>query len=281
MTNSIKYCDEIYCKHVKKKDNINNGMITKIWGPGLWESLHCITFGYPMQPTEEQKNTYKRWLTDLGLVLPCSYCRESYQNFIKTEDTILSDEVMKDRPSLTFWLFKLHERVNKKLEVSYGTTYGEIVKKYECYRAECTKPKDIQTVKGCIVPLDYKIFSFKNHYIKDTPVISVNLSDEFYTYAKLLKINEKYFKFHNLLKLKMNNLEKLKETELWFIRNKTCLKIIEKMRMNGESSINLCDPYIDFPSINETKLILLYSSNLTITEINNLIDKIKTLLIKT
>ena len=29
-------------------DNINNGLITKIWGPVVWESLHCIAFGYPI-----------------------------------------------------------------------------------------------------------------------------------------------------------------------------------------------------------------------------------------
>lgn len=275
MNDSLKYCDDIYCKHVKKKDNINNGMITKIWGPGLWESLHCITFGYPMQPTDEQKVIYKRWLTDLGSILPCSYCRESYQDFIKTDDTILSDDVMKDRPSLTYWLFKLHERVNKKLGVSYETTYGEIVKKYECYRAEC-KPlgKDSVVIKGCVVPLDYKRFSFKNYYVKDAPVISVNLSEAFYLYATLLNIDEKYFKFHKVLKPKMDDLENLKETKLWFVRNKACLEIIKNMRMNGESSINTCEPFINLPCKNEMKLILLYSSNLNITELNDLIKKI-------
>lgn len=27
--------------------NIDNGMMTKIWGPPGWLFLHCITFGYP------------------------------------------------------------------------------------------------------------------------------------------------------------------------------------------------------------------------------------------
>ena len=59
--------------------NANNGLLTKIWGPPLWESFHAITFGYPMEPDEEIKNNYKQWLISLGDVLPCSYCRNSYK----------------------------------------------------------------------------------------------------------------------------------------------------------------------------------------------------------
>jgi hypothetical protein len=181
---------------------------------------------------------------------------------------------MKDRPSLTYWLYKLHERVNKKLDITYKTTYGEVVKKYECYRAECKKPSDTAVVKGCVVPLDYKMFSYKNHYIKDAPIIPVKLAEAFYLYAELLNINKKYFNFHNYLKDKFDDLEKLKETKLWFIRNHSCLKIIENMRMNGESSVNLCEPYLDLPCKNEVKLILLFSSNLNITELTDLLKKV-------
>ena len=27
--------------------NVDNGMMTKIWGPPGWLFLHCVTFGYP------------------------------------------------------------------------------------------------------------------------------------------------------------------------------------------------------------------------------------------
>ena len=54
-----------------KGDNVNNGLITKIWGPGLWSALHCITFGYPVNPTEKHKQDYKRFFTIVGDILPC------------------------------------------------------------------------------------------------------------------------------------------------------------------------------------------------------------------
>ena len=43
----------------KLDDNKNNGLITKIWGEHMWESIHCIAFGYPVEPTCEQKEQYK------------------------------------------------------------------------------------------------------------------------------------------------------------------------------------------------------------------------------
>lgn len=42
-------------------DNKNNGLMTKIWGAHLWEGLHAIAFGYPIEPTEEQKSHYKNF----------------------------------------------------------------------------------------------------------------------------------------------------------------------------------------------------------------------------
>ena len=27
--------------------NVDNGMMTKVWGPPGWLFLHCLTFGYP------------------------------------------------------------------------------------------------------------------------------------------------------------------------------------------------------------------------------------------
>ena len=42
-------------KKIKLDDSKTNGLITKIWGPHFWETLHCVSFGYPLEPTEEQK----------------------------------------------------------------------------------------------------------------------------------------------------------------------------------------------------------------------------------
>ena len=29
----------------------SNGMLTSVWGPPMWHSLHTISFNYPVNPT--------------------------------------------------------------------------------------------------------------------------------------------------------------------------------------------------------------------------------------
>ena len=104
----------------------NNGLITSIWGPPTWESFHSITFGYPIKPSEEQKKDYMEYFRLLGKVLPCVYCRVSYDNFItdETNKTLLNMDTMKSRETLTKWGMYLHDAVNNKLGVNYGTLVG-------------------------------------------------------------------------------------------------------------------------------------------------------------
>ena len=32
-----------------------DGMLTYVWGPSMWHSLHTISFNYPINPTLEEK----------------------------------------------------------------------------------------------------------------------------------------------------------------------------------------------------------------------------------
>ncbi|NIO44363.1 MAG: hypothetical protein GTN36_02305, partial [Candidatus Aenigmarchaeota archaeon] len=215
----------------------NNGLITKIWGPPAWEFLHCITFGYPLEPTEEQKKKYKQFFINIGDVLPCKYCRESYKNFISTGNSVLSDEVMKDRESFTRWFYNVHERVNEKLDVDYGVTYEDIVNKYESYRAKCSKTKKKE--KGCITPLDKKSQSYKMAYIKDSPIIPYNLVQKFTKYAKMRGLESSEFRYLDKCKCKNDykNIISDKCCDFWCERNRECNEIIKKMRIQGIPSL--------------------------------------------
>ena len=44
-------------KPIFAKDDYNSpdGMLTSVWGPPMWHSLHTISFNYPIKPTNEQK----------------------------------------------------------------------------------------------------------------------------------------------------------------------------------------------------------------------------------
>ncbi len=160
----------MYCKlHGKncngdcKDPNIDNGMMTKVWGPPGWLFLHCISFGYPYYINDKNKDhinkrkDYKNFFNSLGYVLPCKYCRESYIEFIK-ETPI--DKYLNSRKDLTKWLYIIHKKVNDKLGIPECQMpgYNEMTKVYEAYRAKCKKTtseeRENNLAKGCVTPAD-------------------------------------------------------------------------------------------------------------------------------
>jgi hypothetical protein len=141
----------------------NNGMMTKVWGPPGWLFLHCVTFGYPYVIDEfdythfQKRNDYKQFFTYLGKILPCRYCRESYNQYIKE---LPIDNFLGSRKDLCLWLYLIHNKVNDKLGVPKCDipSFKELQEKYESYRAECKKTTEKERLekkaKGCVTPID-------------------------------------------------------------------------------------------------------------------------------
>lgn len=204
----------------------NNGLITSIWGPHAWESFHSITFGYPIRPSDNQKNDYLNYFITLGKVLPCKYCRESYDKFIKQADTILDINTMQSREALTRWGHRLHDAVNRKLGVDYGVTYEELCYKYESYRAKCTN-----VTKGCMMPISMKAKSYQKAEIRRAPIIDVKYSRSLSDHADTLGLKN-YSIFVDIFSNAKRN------SELWMSRDYACRKIIIHMRKNGISSLD-------------------------------------------
>ena len=246
-------------------DNKNNGLLTKIWGGAGWTFGHSITFGYPLEPDSEQKNSYMNYFMLLGSVLPCKYCRESYKKFISEGDTLLDLSVMENRETLTKWFYRVHEAVNKKLGIDYGITYEDVVNRYESCRAQCGVT-DVK-VQGCVSPLDYKAFSYKKINQIDCPIYSFNISAPFIILAKARGVDENLFRFYNLMANNSGDFSKIKQTEEWIARNKYCHSEIIKMRESGIASIEKDGVWNQTPTIDELKLLIHLSSNLNKQEI--------------
>ena len=114
----------------------SNGMQTRCWGPPLWFSLHILGRGFPVKPSNFQRKQYLAFFRSLGHVLPCVYCRDSYAKFTAARGkTPLTMRVMKDRRSLSLWLYKLHNAVNDRLGVHKRPTFEAVCRKYERFRA--------------------------------------------------------------------------------------------------------------------------------------------------
>merc|ERR1739841_186886 len=71
-------------KTYRKEDyEDGNGMLTKIWGPSLWHYLHVMSFNYPVNPSKEDKDNYRKFLCSLRHVLPCGKCRKNLRKNFK------------------------------------------------------------------------------------------------------------------------------------------------------------------------------------------------------
>ena len=89
------------------KTNIN----PKIWGPFFWKTFHLSTFGYPHEPNDLDKQTYKLFYETFMKVLPCDKCSINSQK-ISLEDLT---EGLESRAALVKWGFNFHNKVNKKI----------------------------------------------------------------------------------------------------------------------------------------------------------------------
>ena len=159
--------------------NSPDGMLTSVWGPPLWHVLHTISFNYPVEPTKKQMEDYYNFYANLKNILPCRYCRENLANNLKKIP--LTKKVMKNRDSLSRWVYNLHETVNTMLGKKSNLTYEMVRDRYEHFRSRCLtdKKEDMKHTsnkeKGCtkslygvkgkcvlkIVPRDKDIESFK------------------------------------------------------------------------------------------------------------------------
>jgi|SRR3990172_4033162 len=111
-------------------------MDTKKWGPSGWVFLHSIAHNY--DPAIHDRAAFKRFFTDMGAVLPCIYCRESYQEFIKE---LPIDDYLKKPGDLAQWLYQIHNKVNQKLRqqkqpIKTDPSFQSVTNKYAKFKVE-------------------------------------------------------------------------------------------------------------------------------------------------
>ena len=126
-----------------------DGMLTQVWGPSMWHFLHTMSFNYPVNPTSQDKANYKQFLNSMKYVLPCRHCRENLTaNYKKLP---LSKETMKNRDSLSRYIFNLHEKINCQLGKKSGLSYAAVRDRYENFRSRCNrKKKKTKKEAGCV-----------------------------------------------------------------------------------------------------------------------------------
>lgn len=149
----------------KNDFNSNDGMMTHVWGPSLWHSLHTMSFNYPVKPSIDDKNRYMNFIYALEHVLPCRYCRENFKSNLKKTKFNLGK--MKNRETFSKYIYDLHNHINTMLGKKNKIAFETVQSTYENFRARCTedikknkstkkkstKKNSTKKEKGCTTPL--------------------------------------------------------------------------------------------------------------------------------
>lgn len=98
-----------------------------IWGPHLWFSLHTISFTYPLNPSNTDKQTYKEFFINFKNVIPCNVCKKNYKRHLYEKPI---DNYLNTRKELVYWLIDLHNLVNGETGKRL-LSYNEVIKQYE------------------------------------------------------------------------------------------------------------------------------------------------------
>lgn len=254
--------------NINNINNINdakNGMFTSIWGNAMWNSLHCISFTYPENPSNDDKYNYKIYFETVKYVLPCCVCRKHYTEHTQQGgDFELSDRIFENKKSLTKWVYELHKAVDESLGVNYDITYDDLCLKYESYVARCN------------VTQEDKTFAYKNFYNNEAPIIKYETALLFNDYAierglidfkKIL--DDTFKKFNN--KRQTDN----KISDDWIIRNEKCNTLLKHMRLNQIMGFETNEKYHNLPTIEELQMFQLMSSSLSDKTLNHMAKKLQ------
>jgi len=137
----------------KKDYENNNGMLTSVWGPSLWHSMHTMSFNYPVKPTKKEQRDYYKFIMSLENVLPCRYCRENFPENIKAVNkrtkTTLQKALAKGRSGFSKYIYDFHNEVNMRLGKPCNLTFKQVKERYETFRARCTLKKSESEMKQC------------------------------------------------------------------------------------------------------------------------------------
>lgn len=139
----------------------NDGMNSRFFGKPLWAGLFISILGrYPVifnssnEEHVEIKESFKCILESLQFIMPCVFCRKSFQGFLKE---LPIEKYLVGRIELMYWLYLMKDKVNEKL----------IKQEQECYKKEKNRLRSLfkqgeMTFEECLFQLQhYKNMEFK------------------------------------------------------------------------------------------------------------------------
>jgi len=196
-----------------------NNIKPYFWGPHYWKTIFSTCASYPENPDSNFIRTVKEHMLSLQILLPCKSCRESYIEYGAQIDTELkNDNNYSNKDNFIEFVFKLRNKINKKLGIEYKLTLEYF--KFKINNMICSK--------------DHNVDSYANN-IMDAPIIQDSVKDDIYDYIEKKHDNiytkqliKKLLEFYDNPTFDENN----SLFKLWLLRNSICEGIIKKIYNN-------------------------------------------------
>jgi hypothetical protein len=108
------------------------------WGPLLWLLLHTLAEKAGKQTNSitrgDEMRAWPLFMKELGAIIPCPYCRDHFQEYLKTTPFQLSTDYFEWRAYIPHYFYTFHESVNARLgkpsfpETDVSKTYSDASK---------------------------------------------------------------------------------------------------------------------------------------------------------
>src|SRR5579872_3998921 len=101
-------------------------MLPTVWGPPLWRIMTCVAFKSDLVRDTNVLPYTIQFYKSLAFLLPCKYCRQSYQKYITelNPSNYLKPDPETHTRQLVRWVWELKEKVNNKLDMQ-NQMYGK------------------------------------------------------------------------------------------------------------------------------------------------------------
>ena len=126
------------------------------WGPSTWTLYHVVSFNYPDEPTDDQRQKAYDFLYGIAHMLPCVHCRTHWTKDLEEHVQSPFSETLSSRDAFSRFLVSGHNEVNRRLgrpQIPYDIVRDWYTNSRSHERKMCDRAALIVIIVICIVLL--------------------------------------------------------------------------------------------------------------------------------
>lgn len=105
------------------------------WGPYGWKTLHSVAILYPDEPSKQDKELMRTWLTNFTATITCPFCKEHFEQVVAAYGK--TSDIFANRHNFYWFTIKAHNTANAKLNKSQIVRYADA---YAMFKARDETP---------------------------------------------------------------------------------------------------------------------------------------------